>query len=104
NLISLKLALKRIKVPDQIFQIILNILHNREFNIITHYKITDPIIINNGFGQEKTLALLLWMIFYNPMVNKISKTSDLNTKILAYMNNVALVSKNLQSLQKATDI
>jgi hypothetical protein len=59
NLQSLKLALNKIKIPQQITSLILNLLTNRELKIITHYKLTDPLTINNGIDQGETLAPLL---------------------------------------------
>jgi exonuclease III len=104
NLQSLKLALNRIKIPQQITSLILNLLTNRELKIITHYKLTDPLTINNGIDQGETLAPLLWTIFYDPMVSKIAKLFHPTSKILAYMDDVAFTSNQLQSLQKMTNI
>src|SRR3954467_1799154 len=104
NLTSLRASLDRIKVPHSITNLILNLLHERELKIITYYNLTSPLKISNGLDQEETLAPLLWTIFYDPMVHSIVKSSSSKTQILAFMDDVTLLSHSMQSLQQATDI
>jgi len=104
NLTSLEAAMARIKLPSQLTHLILDLLHNREIKIITHYNLTNFLKVNNGLDQGETLAPLLWTIFYDPLVSRIANHSTIKSTILAYMDDVALLSHSIQHLQDATNI
>ena len=103
NLSSFNKAMKRIKLPTKIISLVLNLLNERELKLITYYKLSDPLKVSKGLDQGETLSPLLWTIFYDPMITKITTKYSTTSKILAYMDDVALFSSNMQSLQEATN-
>jgi Reverse transcriptase (RNA-dependent DNA polymerase). len=65
-LASLKIAMNRIKLPQKIINISLNLLTNRKLSINYNNDSTDELLISNGIDQGETLAPLWWTIFYDP--------------------------------------
>src|SRR6185369_2056449 len=86
NISCLEIALKRIKIPNKLINLILSLLKNRKLQISTNYSLTKEIEVSNGLDQEETLSPLLWTIFYDPMITKINKLNNnkLIKNILAY--------------------
>ena len=72
NLDLLKLALERIQIPFQLCNIIINLLTNRTNRVITNLGLTKSYDVNNGIDQGETITPLLWRIYYDPLINKIS--------------------------------
>ena len=69
---TINLAMKRLKIPNTFIKLILNILINREYKIITTYGLTDNIPIIKGIPQGETISSLLWTIFYDPLLTKLN--------------------------------
>src|SRR6185369_6214282 len=64
----MKAALKQIKM-NQTYMSILKDLHcNRTSCIITAHGFTDPYIVQDGLDQGETHSLILWRIFYDPLL------------------------------------
>src|SRR5436305_3126509 len=70
---SLKIAMERIKIPNKIINISINLLCNRKLKINLNYDFTDELSINNGLDQGETLAPLWWTIFYDPLISKLHR-------------------------------
>jgi exonuclease III len=102
NLESLHKAMQRINVPPNYRKIIMNLLRKRSIQINTNHGFTETATISKGLDQGETLSPLLWTIFYDPLVSKIDSRSK-NNNILAYMDDLALIDKNFQSLQENTN-
>jgi len=118
----LTLALKRIKIPGKILNIVNNIISNRNNQIITAHGLTESYQPQGGIDQGDTISPLLWRIYYDPLITKISKdytsytikselTSPLNSEqncqkinlpILAFMDDTTWISNNQQELQQIT--
>ena len=71
----LEKALLRIQIPNNIIQIIINLISNRTNQIITPHGLTNPYQVLGGIDQGDTLSPLLWRIYYDPLISHINKTS-----------------------------
>ena len=81
NLEMLQKAMERIKIPNKATKFIINLFRNRVLKAITDYGHTQDIIAGNGLDQGKTISPLLWRIFYDPLLHKIQKNSQLGYKM-----------------------
>src|SRR6185369_5544961 len=97
NLESLNRALTRIKLSRNIKKIILNLLSNRSLKISTSQGLTNPLSVFNGLDQGEVLSPLLWTIFYDPLITKLQNLGT--ATVLAYMDDLAILAKNLNTLQ-----
>jgi len=66
-------ALRRIKIPEQMVELITNIFTNRQNTVITSYGTTAPYHVQDGVDQGETIAPLLWRIYYDPLLTTINK-------------------------------
>ena len=122
NLNLLKLALERIQIPSQVCNIITNLLTNRTNRVITNLGLTKSYDVNNGIDQGETITPLLWRIYYDPLINKIStshkgytmsatckdsilthkyKNLKISSSVLAYMDDTLWITNlkpNLESI------
>ena len=73
----LQKAMERIKIPNKASTFIINLFENRVLKTITDYGLTQEIIAGDGLDQGETLSPLLWRIFYDPLLNKIQKNTQL---------------------------
>src|SRR5438552_7003511 len=74
NIQMLEKALLRIQIPNNIIQIIINLISNRTNQIITPHGLTNPYQVLGGIDQGDTLSPLLWRIYYDPLISHINKT------------------------------
>src|SRR5271170_537265 len=120
NIEMLNLALQRIKIPSFITTIILNLFNNRNNSVITPYGNTTEYSVEDGINQGDTISPLLWRIFYDPLLSKISHThpgytitsktcTDLrqgwklnytNITTSAFMDDTTWIANNKQNLQQ----
>jgi Reverse transcriptase (RNA-dependent DNA polymerase) len=68
----MKLALQRIKIPEQIINIINFIGENRMARGITEYGPTEVYRVIKGVDQGDSISPLLWCIFYDPLLTEIN--------------------------------
>src|SRR5271170_8352003 len=95
----------RIKIPSKIINISLNLLINRKLSINLNYTSTDEFLVSNGIDQGETLAPLWWTIFYDPLISKIHRYKrNIPYNILAYIDDLALISNKHSKLQKNFNI
>ena len=120
NLDLLKLALERIQIPSQLCNIITNLLTNRTNRVITNLGLTEPYNINNSIDQGETITPLLWRIYYDPLINKIStfyqgytmsatckdsiltykyKNLKVSSSVLAYMDDILWITNSKSNLE-----
>lgn len=79
SLDSLEMTLKRIKVSKQIINLILSLLKNRKAREIMPNELSDIIEVQDGIDQREVLILLLWRIFYNPLLTHIQENLKLSS-------------------------
>src|SRR6266480_7620524 len=73
NIEMLHKALLRIKIPSTLINIILDIFNHRNNSVITPFNNTEPYIVEDEIDQGDTISPLLWRIFYNPLLSKVSR-------------------------------
>jgi len=78
---SLQLALQRIKLPVEIVRFITELYSRREVSIITEFGLTKKFIAENGIEQGETILLLVWRIFYDPLLRRIQDDQQLGYEI-----------------------
>jgi hypothetical protein len=120
----LELAMNRIKIPPQITQLIINIFENRTNTVITPFGPTSPYQVHDGIDQGDTISPLLWRIFYDPLITRLSKSKSgytLHTtthpdirhspqvftqtiSCSAYMDDTTLISNSKSNLQDSCDL
>ena len=98
----LYLTLLRIHIPEQITNLIINLFTDRTNKIITNLRLTDPYTIHDRIDQEETITSLLWRIYYDPLLCKITKSYKgytLQTNILNQNTSINIsVSANFPTL------
>jgi hypothetical protein len=72
-------------------------------SITTPSGLTDPFTVNNGIEQGKTLSPILWVIFYDPLVSRLSEHQTIKEytapNALAYMDDLALIASSKNNLE-----
>ena len=76
SLEMLERALKRIKIPNKISNLILEPFKDRRFRVITSLGLTQPNTAGDGIDQGETISPLLWRIFYDPLLCKIQENNE----------------------------
>src|SRR3954463_7871777 len=66
-------AMARISIPSQIINILLALNQERNNQVITAHGLTEPYSVLEGIDQGDTISLLLWRIYYDPLLTKIAK-------------------------------
>ena len=69
----LKNALHRIKVPSPLVSLIANIFTNWTNSVITNLGNTELYQVYDGIDQGETITPLLWRIYYDLLLSKITK-------------------------------
>src|SRR2546423_1057362 len=80
GLVPLNRTMKRIKILCNMRRFIINLFHCRQIRIITKYGISEPFTGENGINQRETISLLLWRIFYDPLLCRIQ--DDLSLRVI----------------------
>src|SRR6185295_14617268 len=114
-------SLKRILMPQNLINILTNLLTDHQNQVISNLGLTNFYSVKNGIDQEETITPLFWRIYYDPLIHKIAsqhkgytmsttwptrllplKTQNLNTSIsvLAYMNDTLWISQSKPELEQ----
>jgi ribonuclease HI len=103
SLEMLKRSLVRIKIPENIIELILEPFRGRQIQIITECGLTQTITAGDGIDQGETISPLLWRIFYDPLLCKIQENTNLGytmeSKWIADFSKPALKKENISRLQ-----
>ena len=75
NLTSLKKAMDRIKIPQLISNLFINIFDQRQIKVIMAVGTSEGFIGRDGIDQGEVISPLLWRIFYDPLLCKIQHKS-----------------------------
>ena len=92
GMIPLTMALWRIKIPDVIINLLLNMFQNRKTRIITAYGLSDVLTAADGIDQGEVISPLIWRIFYDPLLCRITQDPT-----LGYTMNVKWPTGNLDT-------
>ena len=60
NLSLFTKALKRLNMPAQLINILINLLTDRTNRVITNFGLTNPYEVEDGIDQEETITSLFW--------------------------------------------
>ncbi|GBC14866.2 hypothetical protein GLOIN_2v1485349 [Rhizophagus irregularis DAOM 181602=DAOM 197198] len=82
NIYMLRKAMKRIKIPEKLCNIIIGMFQGRMNQVFTPFGLTKPFEMMTGIDQGEIISPLLWIIFYDPLLDRLRK-SDLGFKISA---------------------
>ena len=101
NLDMLKKSMERIKIPKPFIDISLNILQDRSCQTITDHGPTNTINIKEGIDQGEPLSPLWWIIFYDPLISRLTTMSNKKQKsyTMAYIDDLNLISYSKNSIQ-----
>ena len=114
-------SLLRLQMPQQLINILSNLLFNRTNRVITNLGLTNFYSVKNGIDQGETITPLFWRIYYDPLITHISthfsgytlsttwqpcltypSTNHLHTSIsvLAYMDDTIWITQSKEELDK----
>jgi len=71
NFTLFKHSLTRLNLPSSIINILLDLLTDRQNQVITNLGLTAPYQVQNGIDQGETITPLLWRIYYDPLITHI---------------------------------
>ena len=74
-------VLARLRIPNRFIKLLKNSLENRSNQVITTLGNTEEYIMKNGIDQGEVISPLLWVIYYNPMFEKINDQIENTYKI-----------------------
>ena len=74
-------ALERICIPDEFINLLKNSLSNRTNTVITAVENTEEYHMKNGIDQGEVISPLLWIIYYNPLFEKLNDHKENAYKI-----------------------
>ncbi|GES91125.1 hypothetical protein GLOIN_2v1827388 [Rhizophagus clarus] len=127
SMIMLEKSLKRIKVPEPLIKIIMDINLNRTNKVIVNGEFTKEYEVEDGVDQGEVWSPLLWRIFYDALLTRLAKIKnetgytmettkhiDINKNISkkleitynasAFMDDTTLIGGNKQKLIKMIEI
>src|SRR5271154_7100524 len=68
---------RRIKLPENLTNLFVNMFDERKISIITEFGLSDPLTAATGIDQGEVVSPLLWRIFYDPLLSRIQQDIDL---------------------------
>ena len=118
SLTTLELVLKKINLSNNIIQLIIGLFKNRKIRVLTQVGATDYFNAKDGIDQGEALSPLIWRIFYDPLLCRITQEKDLGYSIenyntcknnnsyavLAYADDTAWIGSNRDNIIKIIDI
>lgn len=129
NISLLQCALKRICIPEKIITFIINLFTNRKNQVLFEDWIGDAYDVINGIDQGESICPLLWVIYYDPMFEKINTLDfdgvnytttlpkrfddddpedvireSFSAKVLGYLDDTTWLADNLKNLQHNLNI
>jgi ribonuclease HI len=116
-------ALRRIQIPNEFIDLLNNSLEGRTNHVITAVGNTDEYIMKNGIDQGEVISPLLWVIYYNPLFEKINSYKENAYKMefdfkwirnrhymveymssIAYMDDTAFLAPSRQAMEQTLQI
>src|SRR3954447_21471374 len=77
GLVPLRKARERLRIPEHTISYIINLFDKRVIRVITAQELSEPFVGEDGIDQGETISLLLWRIFYDPLLCRIQENKDL---------------------------
>ena len=116
-------ALRRICLPTEFISLLKNSLEGRTNHVITAVGNTDEYIMENGIDQGEVISPLLWVIYYNPLFERINYHQENAYKMefkfqwqqhnhlleeylssIAYMDDTTFLAPSKQAMKKTLEI
>jgi hypothetical protein len=95
-------GLHKIKAGNKCIKLIKNIYRNNTTKVLTNTQPTDDINIESGTKQGCPISGLLFNIAIDPIIRNV-QGEDNEQKILAYADDLVLLSNNQENMQKRLD-
>jgi hypothetical protein len=76
SLESLQLALRRLDAPKMFIKWIIDLFKNRQMNVLTAFGPSPTLIGGDGIDQGDAISLILWRIFYDPLLIAIQQACN----------------------------
>lgn len=125
NIFMLKKAMLRIKFPENLINIIIDLFLERKNKIFTPDELTEEYKMQCGIDQGEIISPLLWIVYYNPLLTKIKESNlgynidgrrvlnlyeniseicNINFSGLSYMDDTNFISEDKENLEKILSI
>ena len=101
GMVPLRRALERIKIPELTITLLLNLFKNRKTRIITAYGLSDVLTAADGIDQGEVISPLIWRIFYDPLLCRITQDNTLGYKMSVQWPTGNLTTTTTHSLRTA---
>jgi hypothetical protein len=73
NIFMLKKAMARLRLPSSFIDLICNLFTQRKNRVFTSVGTTSPYDVLIGIDQGEVISLLLWCIYYDPLLCEIEQ-------------------------------
>ncbi|EXX65111.1 hypothetical protein RirG_136410 [Rhizophagus irregularis DAOM 197198w] len=114
----LKLALQRIKIPEVLICLMINLFMNSKKSVIKEKGITKQYTSIIGIDQGEVISPLLWTIYYDPLLAEINSLKmgyeiehcfkkeklKINISSQSYIDDVTWITKNKAQLEQILKI
>ena len=103
---AVKQTLEFYNINTRFSDLIINILENNSTSMITGFGPTEPFSIESGVKQGDPISPLLFLLFMNPLIGHIKNKfkgysiENLNIPILAYADDLVLISDNVLEISE----
>ena len=77
GMVPLRHALARIRLPPLAIDFLINLFQHRKMKVITKFGLSDELQAMNGIDQGEVISPLIWRIFYDPLLCRISEDASL---------------------------
>ena len=95
NFELLKHSLSRLALPLPIINTLMDILSDRNNQVITNLSLTPSYPVHNGIDQGETITPLLWRIYYDPLISYIHSNTAGYTLQTSWLTNLKDFTTNL---------
>ena len=102
NFTLFKHALFHFSLPLSTINILSDLLTDRHNQVITNLGLTSSYSVHNGIDQDETITLLLWCIYYDPLISYIYSNTPGYKLQSSWTTNLKLQTSNL--LQKKCSV
>ena len=68
---ALELSIRKIRLPESLITFIKQLYQDHKIRVITDEGLTDFFIVGDRIDQSEIISLLMWRIFYNPLLVRI---------------------------------
>ncbi|CAG8611962.1 5654_t:CDS:2, partial [Paraglomus occultum] len=99
---ALELSMRRIRLPKNLITFIKQLYQNCEIRVITDEGLIDFFVAGDGIDQGEVISLLMWRIFYDPLLveKRVYRTEKAMISALAYADDTTWVVESQQALQE----